>query len=141
MIDIDHFKKFNDTYGHPTGDECLRAVAHVLDRTLRRPGDLVSRYGGEEFAVLLPGTPLAGLVTVAERVRLAVSGIAMNGRAAAAGPQTVSIGGAVIMPPIIAGGPATLIESADAALYLAKNAGRDCVKVATVDQDSEPALV
>lgn len=141
MIDIDHFKKFNDTYGHPTGDECLRAVAHVLDRTLRRPGDLVSRYGGEEFAILLPGTPLAGLVTVAERVRLAVSGIVMSGRATAAGPQTVSIGGAVITPPIIAGGPATLIESADAALYLAKDAGRDCVKVATVDQENESALV
>ena len=124
----------------PDRGRCLRAVANVLDLTLRRPGDLVSRYGGEEFAILLPGTPHNGLVTVAERIRAAVSGIITHGRAAAAGPLTVSIGGAVIMPPIGAGGPATLIEMADASLYMAKAAGRDCVKVTIVDQESQPAM-
>ena len=132
MIDIDHFKSFNDSFGHSVGDECLRAVATALDRALRRPGDLVGRYGGEEFAILLPGTPPAGVMTVAERVRTAVSRIALHGRAATARPLTVSIGCATLMPPITTAGPAILLETADTALYAAKNEGRNCARMTIV---------
>ena len=151
MVDIDHFKTFNDNFGHSVGDECLRLVAQTLDRALRRPGDLVGRYGGEEFAIVLPATPPEGLATVAERVRAAVCNTSLHGRAAGAGPITVSIGAATIMPPIGETGPASLIESADAALYAAKRAGRNCVRIAelipTIDEtttaeiDTQPSLV
>lgn len=134
MIDIDHFKQFNDTYGHPVGDDCLRAVATALDQTLRRPGDLVGRYGGEEFAVLLPGTPLAGAIIISERIRAAVARLPIPG---AAGTLTVSIGGATILAPIDTAGPADLIRSADGALYQAKRDGRDCVKMASVNRMKE----
>src|SRR5262249_20161304 len=69
MADVDVFKAYNDHYGHPNGDHCLRAVADVFRSALRRPGDLLARYGGEEFAVVLPNTPLAGAVVVAEEMR------------------------------------------------------------------------
>ena len=72
VIDADHFKSFNDRYGHPAGDECLRLIAEVTERTLRRPPDFAARFGGEEFVALLPGTDEAGARDVAERVRLAV---------------------------------------------------------------------
>ena len=136
MVDIDHFKLFNDTFGHPVGDYCLRAVATGLDQTLRRPGDLVGRYGGEEFAVLLPGTPLAGAIIVSERIRASVSRIPRPAAAAGACPLTVSIGGATVMPPSGADGPSALIQHADVALYQAKRDGRDCVKVVTVAHDA-----
>ena len=86
MVDIDHFKSLNDTYGHAVGDDWLKAVANTLDRALRRPGDMVGRYGGEEFAILLPSTPRVGLLIVAERIRNAVAAITLEGRAAGAGP-------------------------------------------------------
>ena len=133
MIDIDHFKAFNDRFGHSVGDECLRAVARVLDRTLRRPGDLVGRYGGEEFAVLLPGTSFEGVRLVAERIRAAVGEITLPGRAALGSGVTVSVGAATIGPPIGSIGPAALVEHADAALYQAKSDGRNCVHAAFLD--------
>ena len=143
MVDIDHFKSFNDRFGHAVGDECLRLVATALDRTLRRPGDLVGRYGGEEFAILLPGTPLAGLIVLAERVREAVARCSLPGRAAAAGALTVSVGAATLMPPVgatgQAAGMAALVETADAALYKAKRNGRNCVMVSAVPTHAEPA--
>ena len=125
MVDIDHFKSFNDRFGHSVGDECIRAVATTIDRALRRPGDLVGRYGGEEFAVLLPGTPNDGAHAVAERIRDAVSKVTLQGRAALSRPLTVSIGCATLVPPIWISSPLLLMEAADAALYDAKNAGRD----------------
>ena len=75
LIDIDNFKTYNDEHGHPAGDECLRAVAHVLATHARRPGDLVARYGGEEFAVLLPSTDLRGSCELGERIRKAVEAL------------------------------------------------------------------
>ena len=130
MIDIDHFKALNDTYGHAVGDDWLKAVATTLDLSLRRPGDMVGRYGGEEFAVLLPSTPARGLLIVAERIRTAVADITLEGRAAGAGPVTVSIGGAILVPALDAASPSVVLETADAALYDAKNGGRNCVRMA-----------
>lgn len=141
MVDIDHFKSVNDKHGHLVGDECIRAVAAALDRVLRRPGDLVGRYGGEEFAILLPGTSKAGVHAVAERIRIAVAYTAMVGRAADVGPVTVSVGVATIIPPVGPCGPAILVEAADAALYEAKRAGRNCVKVARSNAPPAPGAI
>lgn len=127
MLDIDHFKGFNDHYGHGAGDRCLQKVAETLARTLNRPGDTLCRYGGEEFVALLPGTPTSGALEVAERLRSAVEERALAHEHSSAGPVvTVSLGAATFDP---AGEPGADMESllarADAALYRAKNAGRN----------------
>ena len=130
MIDVDRFKLYNDAYGHPEGDSCLKAVAGVLRDLVRRPGDLVARYGGEELAVLLPGTDAAGAAKVAERCRAAVAALARPhaGNDACGGIVTVSVGCATRGP---AGSrddePKTLVEAADIRLYEAKRTGRDRV--------------
>ena len=120
MVDIDSFKKFNDSHGHQTGDEVLRLIAQTLGKTLRQM-DLAARFGGEEFAVLLPGTRLKDATTVAERLRARVAG------------ETYYCGGKVLRVTISLGlasvlsdeDAATLIKRADEALYAAKNAGRN----------------
>jgi diguanylate cyclase (GGDEF)-like protein/PAS domain S-box-containing protein len=135
LIDVDHFKAFNDTFGHPEGDECLRAAARTLEVALRRPGDHAARIGGEEFAVILSDTPMAGGFAVAEAIRERVHDIGTrhDGRR---GMVTISAGVAVAD----ASGPATvedLIARADAALYAAKAAGRD--RVACWEPDMKTA--
>ncbi|EJN14233.1 PAS domain S-box/diguanylate cyclase (GGDEF) domain-containing protein [Bradyrhizobium sp. YR681] len=127
MIDVDHFKAYNDEYGHPAGDACLRVVAQIIAAEMKRPGDLAARYGGEEFAMLLPNTDAAGCARIGERVRRAIreAGLvhAANG---ASGCVTVSLGGATCRPALErTAGVGTLIEAADQALYAAKEAGRD----------------
>lgn len=133
MIDVDHFKSFNDEFGHPQGDACLRAVAGAVAGLVRRPGDLAARYGGEEFAVLLPGTGLAGAATLAEAMRAAVLALGLRHSAAHDG-TTVSIGVAALQPGRESGweGDAAmaLVRAADAALYEAKAGGRNQVRVA-----------
>jgi diguanylate cyclase (GGDEF)-like protein len=126
MVDIDHFKAFNDTYGHPLGDLCLHQVADGLRTALRRPGDVLARYGGEEFAVLLPNTPPAGATAVAEAMVSRVAELAMPHAASPAGIVTVSIGSAALIP-TGAAGPGTLLQAADRALYDAKRNGRNQV--------------
>jgi diguanylate cyclase (GGDEF)-like protein/PAS domain S-box-containing protein len=123
MFDLDHFKRINDSYGHPGGDEVLRAVARRLSPLLRTT-DLAGRYGGEEFAVLLPGTVEAGALVVAERIRAAMSSepVQFEGREI---PFTVSIG--VAQFDSGCAGVTELIGRADGALYSAKHGGRDCV--------------
>src|SRR3954471_15541275 len=125
MLDIDHFKKFNDTYGHAGGDEALRAVAHTL-RGSCRATDVVARYGGEEFALILPGVMSGRATDLLERFRrvVAVKAIALPGRSKPAS-VTVSIG--VAIWPDDGDSPADLLRCADERLYQAKAAGRDRV--------------
>ncbi len=127
MIDVDAFKKFNDAYGHPEGDECLKKIAIAVSESQNRPGDFVARYGGEEMAVLLPDTDLAGAVAVAERIRSAVRNLAMPHPSNPAGVVTVSCGVDAMVPVRNQTIPADLLISADSALYAAKNSGRDHV--------------
>lgn len=125
MIDVDCFKQYNDLHGHPAGDECLRQVARAIRLSLQRATDSVSRYGGEEFAVLLPDTDLAGAEHVAGRLLDAVRALALpHAGSTAANHVTVSIGAASVVPtePQSCSG---LVKQADVALYAAKAAGRD----------------
>jgi len=126
LVDVDHFKRYNDCYGHLAGDDCLRRVAQTLAETLRRPGDLMCRYGGEEFVCLLPDTDLAGAVTVAESLVSRVSALALPHAQSELGQiVSVSVGGAASHP-VPGGEPALLLSSADQQLYAAKQAGRAC---------------
>jgi diguanylate cyclase (GGDEF)-like protein/PAS domain S-box-containing protein len=127
MIDVDHFKNFNDRYGHPAGDACLRSVAETLGAEARRPADLAARYGGEEFVLLLPNTEAAGCQMVGERVREGLRRLdiahAMNSPSKRV---TVSLGGATVWPCAeIQKKPSSLVDAADRALYAAKKGGRD----------------
>jgi len=126
MIDVDNFKKFNDTYGHQAGDECLQTIADILDAHAVRPADLVARYGGEEFALLLPDTNAPGCANIGHRLREALRDIAFpHARNAPSGIVTVSIGGATLRPSDLGPTPVQLVQDADQALYSAKNEGRD----------------
>jgi diguanylate cyclase (GGDEF)-like protein len=125
MIDVDHFKPFNDRYGHVAGDECLQAVGNTLASTARTRTDISARYGGEEFVILLPRAGLEIGIEVAERVRKAVEALNIVHCDAAAGRVTVSIGIASFVP--MAGDARQLVKAADAALYSAKRQGRNTV--------------
>jgi diguanylate cyclase (GGDEF)-like protein/PAS domain S-box-containing protein len=127
MIDLDRFKPFNDEYGHPAGDECLRKFARILAAEARRPGDLAARYGGEEFAMLLPNTDAAGCARIGERIRRAVREAGMcHAMNLPSEVVTASLGGATCRPGNErSAGHDSLIESADRALYAAKGGGRD----------------
>lgn len=127
LADVDHFKAYNDNYGHPKGDSCLRQVAKVLNDNLFRPIDLAARYGGEEFAFVLPASDLSGALSVAERLRKAVDDLTIeHGFSSCADHVTMSFGVAACEP-----GPETepedVIAAADKALYKAKGAGRNRV--------------
>lgn len=131
MIDVDRFKSFNDNYGHPAGDECLRRVGRAIENTLGRPGDIVARYGGEEFAVLLPNTDEAGAANIAERIRLAVLGLAIEHRAGPAVVVSISAGVASFTPNALDIELETFLQNADRALYRAKHNGRNAVVCAS----------
>ena len=132
MIDVDHFKLYNDNYGHQRGDECLRAIAHRIAETLWRETDFAARYGGEEFTVVLPNTPLSGAMLIAERLRGAVEELRIEHLASlAAGVVTLSVGGVVGRGRNL--DPERLIAAADAALYCAKRSGRNRSIVAKFD--------
>src|SRR3569623_972282 len=125
LADIDHIKTYNDYYGHQGGDEVLRRVAQSLETGTHRPGDLVARYGGEEFAIILPDTDPVGAASVAESIRQVVERLNIpHGFSSAADHVTISKGVASVIPRE-GGLPATLIESADGAVYEAKHAGRN----------------
>lgn len=127
MIDIDRFKAYNDRYGHQAGDECLKLVAATLRAGVRRPADIVARYGGEEMALILPETDHQGAYEVAETLRVAVHGLEIAHTASERGQVTISLGVATLGQGTPAGSAAELIRRADGALYIAKEAGRDRV--------------
>ena len=127
MIDVDHFKHYNDHYGHLAGDRCLQAVAQAAAAplTLTRPADLLARYGGEELVVLLPETPSVGARAVAQDIQRAIAAAHLPHAASPVAPElTVSIGIATLQP-VPGGDPDALVLAADAALYAAKAAGRN----------------
>jgi diguanylate cyclase (GGDEF)-like protein len=126
MIDVDHFKAFNDRHGHHGGDVALRSVAQALASSIRRPGDLAARYGGEEFMVVLPETNKAGACVLAEKLRLAIEALPPFGDDTVS--ITVSIGVATHSP-MTHDVPEPLFHAADRALYRAKNNGRNRVEV------------
>jgi diguanylate cyclase (GGDEF)-like protein len=141
MVDVDHFKAFNDRYGHLHGDEALRVVASCLSDAVRRVGDVAARYGGEEFALVLPNTPDVGAVVVAERVRQLLERASLtHADSPVDGRLTVSIGAATAYPDMTTR-PEDLIAAADRALYDVKNSGRDAVALSRgpAAQDESPA--
>ena len=135
LLDIDHFKEFNDQYGHQVGDDCLRAVTAAV-RGVLRTSDIAARYGGEEIAVILPSTNIAGAVEIAEKTRYAVEALRLpqEGYSEGQGYVSVSIGAATALAR--QGGtmrmPESLLLAADTALYKAKNGGRNRVATALV---------
>ena len=158
MIDVDHFKRFNDRYGHPAGDACLRSVAQALVGACLRPTDLVARYGGEEFVVLLPQTSRGGAECVAHGVLDAVEALGIVHEASStARLVTVSVGvacydddSACWGPPSADSGfsdelrarcsPGALVQAADTALYSAKNAGRARARLLDIADIEAPGL-
>ena len=140
MIDIDQFKAFNDHYGHPTGDICLKAVAAALASVPQRPADLVARVGGEEFAVLLPDTGEDGAMDVAKALNTTISALGIEHAASATGIVTCSIGVCAQRPITSAVTSIDLVARADIALYTAKRDGRNRACLFTAF-DPEPLLV
>ena len=137
MCDIDYFKNYNDTYGHLEGDACLRKVANKLCDLLKRPGDLVGRWGGEEFACILPETDIIGAMTVAERIRKGIIDLTIPHVSSPIAPVvTVSLG-VTTMVPQAGQDPIELVRRSDEALYKAKRAGRNQIGVVS---DQQPLL-
>lgn len=128
LIDIDHFKQYNDTYGHLAGDECLKTIASCVRQVCKRPSDIAARYGGEEFCCILPETDQEGAIKVAE---LLVRSINLSAIEHAMAPNsktvTVSMGIATVIP--TSESPNELLSKADLALYKAKDAGRNRIEV------------
>ena len=134
LLDIDHFKRLNDTYGHPFGDRCLAQVAHLIQSSMRLPSDIVARYGGEEFAILLPGTTADSARLIAERIRRLIETTPVcDGQQQAS--VTISIG-IVSEVPQRPGSERALLKRADVQLYKAKHQGRNRV-VAEWDPDPQ----
>lgn len=128
MLDVDYFKAYNDRYGHLAGDGCLKDVARVVQEALQRPADFAARYGGEEIAVVLPGSDLAGGMAVAEKIRLAVRRLNIAHEGSPRGHLSVSAGVTSFAVSGVADHPEEFIKYADRALYKAKRNGRDCVE-------------
>jgi diguanylate cyclase (GGDEF)-like protein/PAS domain S-box-containing protein len=127
LIDVDHFKAYNDTYGHQAGDVCLHSIAQVMHKQLVRPGDVLARYGGEEFIAILPETGMDGVRLVAERLCQAVEGLAMSHtQSSASALVTISAGASAVVPARHSRFE-SLLTAADEALYLAKQEGRNRV--------------
>jgi len=133
MMDIDHFKAFNDNYGHQAGDECLKRVSQAFRECLQRPGDFAARYGGEEFVAILPETALWAAAQVAQKIQETVAGLDIHHREGLRqGVVTVSLGVASSEGGAYTG-PEGLLSAADQACYLAKQEGRDMVMTAAED--------
>lgn len=129
MIDVDHFKRFNDLYGHVAGDVCLRKISAIIKENIQRPGDLAARYGGEEFAVVLPGTDYVGAFLVAEKIRHAVQEAGILHSEGVEGTVTVSLGVCAYKADTQLH-PDDFLAAADKALYVAKASGRNMSVIA-----------
>ncbi len=128
MCDVDYFKSYNDTYGHQLGDECLRQIATVLKKTIKRPADLAARYGGEEFVLLLPNTDLQGAIHLAKKIRSKIKSLNIpHINSEISNCVTISLGVAATIPQLNQLSQ-TLIATADKNLYKAKSVGRNCVQ-------------
>jgi len=141
LLDIDYFKLYNDEYGHPAGDECLRLISTALRRCMSRPGDIVARYGGEEFIALLPATPESGAKHVAEHVRKTIEALHIKHRGSRISDRvTVSVGLSVAN---FTTGTclSRQISLADDALYKSKNKGRNCVTMNNYKPDTSVLVV
>ena len=141
MLDVDHFKRYNDLYGHPAGDECLRQIGAAVKSARSRSCDLAARYGGEEIAVLLPQTDAAGALAAAERLRQAVEALGVAHAGSPAGHVTVSLGVASFVSSDDADAPARLVRNADRALYEAKAEGRNRVRLADEVEQIDAAVI
>ena len=129
MIDIDHFKHYNDALGHVDGDACLCAVANAIKAAVHRPGDMVARYGGEEFVVILPNTDYLGAQAVAENIHTNIAEISIDHpNSSVSCSVTVSIGVTAGVP-TCRNSPEHLVQAADRALYQAKQAGRNRTEI------------
>lgn len=136
MLDIEHFKPFNDRYGHMAGDDCLRTVASIIATTVSRGGDFAARFGGEEFVVLLPGTDVLGAKVLAERIRAMTEERAItHAGGCAERVVTLSAGIASLIPNERFASAQTLVDLADEALYQAKGRGRNRVVARDIDHD------
>jgi diguanylate cyclase (GGDEF)-like protein len=125
LLDLDHFKAYNDRYGHQAGDDCLRAAAAAMKSRLGRPADLLARYGGEEFVCLLPETPTDGARAKAEDLGRAVLDLALAHADSPTAPVVTISRGVATASPALDGSPNDLLQRADAQLYAAKRAGRN----------------
>jgi diguanylate cyclase (GGDEF)-like protein len=138
LCDIDFFKQFNDTYGHPAGDECIKQVVQALSSAIYRSTDLLARYGGEEFAAILPQTDLEQALKVAQRMQMAIAQLKIPHRASAAGSCiTISIGVATTVP-LEQSVASLLLDEADRKLYDAKRQGRNYIAHSVLDLCEEP---
>ncbi len=127
LLDVDHFKHFNDCYGHVAGDHCLQAIAGALIQAGQRAGELAARYGGEEFIILLPGATLEDALRCVNRIQCEIAALAIPHAETSPGVVTVSLGVASLIPAREVA-PEQLLRRADEALYRAKNAGRNRVE-------------
>jgi diguanylate cyclase (GGDEF)-like protein len=133
MFDVDHFKRLNDTFGHDAGDTVLRELGRFVERNFRT-SDVACRFGGEEFVILVPDTELEQLERRAQRLREAIKQVAFSHQGIPLGTVTISLGAGI--SPDHGDSPDSLLGAADAALYRAKNAGRDRAVLATAPQSA-----
>ena len=133
LIDVDYFHNFNQVYGIPQADHCLYNLAQTIQQCLNRPGDLATRYGGEEFAVILPNTEKIGALHVAEVIRQAIKNLAIKhtGTSLPEKIVTISLGSATTVP-VLTDKQETLIEAASSSLFTSKNNGRNCTTAVRV---------
>jgi diguanylate cyclase (GGDEF)-like protein len=136
LCDVDYFKQYNDTYGHPAGDTCLQAVAQTLQKTVQRSGDLVARYGGEEFAILLSNTNEKGARKVAQKIQAAIAQLALPHQASTVSQHITLSLGIATMVPYLTVMPENLLSNADQALYRAKQNGRNQVAMIAQSRQS-----
>ena len=129
MLDVDYFKFYNDTYGHQKGDKCLQRVAQTITNVVQRSGSFVSRYGGEEFIVLLPNISAEGALKIAQSIRIEIEALEIPHQGSAISKWVTSSLGIANVNCSNESNPEILIQAADMAVYNAKTSGRNCVEV------------